>query len=104
MELPIIDWELSKKLAGNNLEHAKEYLALVIKELKKEIPLIINYSSETELRARLHELRGVLSYSGLERLKAVAISLEKDLKNNKCLKSSLDKIEKETEIVLQNIR
>ena len=83
MDLPIIDWELSHKLAGNNSNHAKEFLELLNKELKKELPqLKKNLNNKAELKKRLHKLHGAISYSGLQRLKAAIIALENALKNN----------------------
>lgn len=103
MELPVIDWEISKKLAGNNLDHAKEYLSLLINELNKEIPLILNYQDKNELQARLHKLRGALSYSGLEKLKKTVVLLEHALSNQQCIHSLLNQLKKESEIICSTL-
>lgn len=101
MDLPIIDWELSKKLAGNNLEQAKEFLELIVKELKKELPEIKkNVQDQTALKNRLHKLHGALSYTGLSRLKAATKALEDALKVSHHPAKQLEQFESEVRRVI----
>lgn len=83
--LPVIDWELGVKLAGNKRELAEEILGLLISRLPDEISSIKqSYTAKKypELRQQLHKLRGALCYCGTPRLKIIVERLESDLKNN----------------------
>lgn len=83
--LPVIDWDLGLKLAGNNRETAEEILALFLKNIPDELTAI-NHSWEEknylEMCRQLHKLHGALCYCGLPRLKIVVARLESDLKKD----------------------
>lgn len=85
-QLPIIDWELGTKLAGNKREFAEEMLThLVKKTLPEDIHLIRQlYSANKhyELLKQVHRLHGAVCYCGIPRLKKVLAHLERDLKSN----------------------
>ncbi len=104
--LPVIDWELATKLAGNKKEYAEEMLGLLIKSLPED-RLAINqcYLTEkyVELLQRAHKLHGALCYCGLPRLKAVVRQLETELKNNIMdnLPSLLDQLNLEINLLLE---
>src|SRR5689334_17053969 len=105
-QLPVIDWDLAAKLAGNKLEVAEEILALLISNLKDDIRSIKiaamakNYS---ELLRKVHKLHGAICYCGLPRLKTVIAQLETNLKNNIMDNSLplLGQLEKEVNLLLE---
>ena len=84
-KLPVVDWELAMKLAGNNQDIAKEILALFIKNIPGELTAI-NQSFQNknyqEMGKQLHKLHGALCYCGLPRIKMLVAQLESSLKNN----------------------
>jgi two-component system, NarL family, sensor histidine kinase BarA len=83
--IPVIDWELGTKLAGNKKELAEEMLSLLIETLTDESSMIQQLFIDknfTELLRRVHRLHGALCYCGLPRLKTVVTRLETELKNN----------------------
>ena len=62
-DLPIIDWEQSKKLAGNKKELAAEMLNMLVSTLSNEAAAITHAHEEKnyqELHKRLHKLHGAL--------------------------------------------
>ena len=83
--LPIIDWELAMKMAGNKRDIAEEILTLLIRNLSNDISAI-NQSYQNkryqELASQLHKLHGALCYCGLPRIKTLVARLEIDIKNN----------------------
>lgn len=83
--LPVIDWDLAMKHAGNKREIAEEILALFMHNLPKDMTAI-NQSCQDEnyqeMRKQLHKLHGALCYCGLPRLKTLVMEMELDLKNN----------------------
>lgn len=86
MDIPIIDWEESTKLAGNNIDNAKEFLQLLAIDLKKEfLKMKQAYESKNnkELKYLLHKMQGALSYCSVPRLKAATKTLEDRLNNHK---------------------
>lgn len=105
--LPIIDWELGKKLAGNKKEVAEELLGLLVDTLPEELSAIKrlyqaqNYSL---LLQRVHKLHGALCYCGVPRLKRITSFLEIELKNNiiSSLPALLDQFEVEVDLLLKN--
>jgi HPt (histidine-containing phosphotransfer) domain-containing protein len=83
--LPIIDWDLGKKLAGNDMILARDILAMLIKNLPSDLAKITQLCTEknyTELRQQIHTLRGAVVYCGTPRLKAVLINMETQLKSS----------------------
>jgi two-component system sensor histidine kinase BarA len=84
--LPIIDWEMGTRLAGNNREVAQELLAFLSKTLPDEMASIKQAFIDRqyrELLQRIHKLHGGVSYCGLPRLKTLLATIESDLKKNK---------------------
>ena len=83
--LPIIDWTLATKMAGNKREVAEEILTLFMKNLSTEMSAI-NQSYQNnrykELGSQLHKLHGALCYCGLPRLKMLVAKMEMDIKQN----------------------
>ena len=82
--LPVIDWELGVKLAGNNRNLAEEMVSMLTQSLSKEYATIEKLYREEDypqLLQRVHRLHGALCYCGLPRLKKVISTLEIDLKN-----------------------
>lgn len=83
--LPVIDWDIGTKLAGNKREFAKEMLTMLCQTLPDDIHAILTCHLQqdfTSLKQRLHKLHGALCYCGAPRLKAVVVQLESNLKNN----------------------
>lgn len=104
-DMPVIDWNLSMKLAGNKADIAEEMLKLFVSHLPQDISLIKQYHKSKdylELQRLLHRLRGALCYCGLPRLKTVIIQLETELKNNIMtnLASLFCQLDKEAMLVL----
>lgn len=105
--LPIIDWDLSTKLAGNKREFAEEMLGLFVKDSHGEISTIKQLYLEqnyAELSRRVHRLHGALCYCGLPRLKRVVKQLETALRNNimVSLPSHLNQLESEINLLLEH--
>ncbi|HEX2548698.1 MAG TPA: Hpt domain-containing protein [Gammaproteobacteria bacterium] len=83
MDELIIDWAESAKIAGNNLEAAKEFIHLLVDHLKKEKPHIqqtFDQHNFSELKKQLHSLRGALCYCSVPKLKSALIRLENAVK------------------------
>ena len=105
--LPVIDWKLGMKLAGNKKEVAEELLDLFIKKLPIDLCTIkalhetINYSG---LQKEIHKLHGALCYCGAPRLKKLISHLETELKNNIMvdLPSLLDQLDNEVNLLLKH--
>lgn len=84
-QLPVIDWELATKVAGNKVEIAEEILAFLMRNLREDIHAIKKehrLEHFDEVLSKVHKLHGAICYSGLPRLKIVIAQLETDLKNN----------------------
>jgi two-component system sensor histidine kinase BarA len=83
-DLPIIDWEQGKKLAGNRQELADEILSMLMKRIDEDISLIKQLNAQGDysaLKDQVHKLHGAVCYCGTPRLKAVLATLETNLKN-----------------------
>lgn len=105
--LPIIDWELATKLAGNKKELAEEMLCLFIKTLPEDhlaIKQLESAKNYTELLRRVHKLHGALCYCGIPRLKTIIAYLESQLKNNITdgLPAILDQLDVEIELLIKH--
>lgn len=83
-DLPVIDWDLAIKLAGNQKDLANDIHNIFIRDLKNDLT-DIKHLYETEnystLLSKIHKLHGALCYCGLPRLKYVVVNLELALKN-----------------------
>lgn len=83
--LPIIDWALGTRLAGNNRQLAEEIILLLLKNLTQDVANINKLYQQhqlDELFKHIHKLHGAVCYCGLPRLKKLLSQLETDLKNN----------------------
>jgi two-component system, NarL family, sensor histidine kinase BarA len=105
--LPVIDWELGTKLAGNKREAAEEMLDMMVKSLPDDISAIKkNHAAQNypELLRQVHRLHGALCYCGLPRLKIVTSRLEIDLKSHIIfsLPSLLDQLDTEVHLLLEH--
>lgn len=83
--LPVIDWELSLKLANNNHDLANDMLSLIYQRLPADIAQIKAFYHEQNTHQfihHVHKLHGALCYCGLPRLKFLIAHLESDLKNH----------------------
>lgn len=105
--LPVIDWELGTKLAGNKKELAEEMLDLFMKNLSDEVATINQFYAKKdypELLRRVHKIHGALCYCGLPRLKTIVARLETELKNNIMtnLPSFLNKLNAEVNLLLEH--
>lgn len=82
--LPVVDWDLNLKLAGNNKQLASDLLAMMTKSLPDELDAINRYhknENNSALLKTVHKLHGAIAFCGLPRLKAVLFCLESNLKN-----------------------
>ncbi|MBA3661001.1 MAG: Hpt domain-containing protein [Gammaproteobacteria bacterium] len=81
--LPIIDWDLGKKLAGNKMDLACDILDFFMKDIAndvKVIKLLFTQGQYDHLLRQAHKLHSALCYCGLPRLKMIVASLEAQLK------------------------
>jgi len=104
-KLPVIDWDLAAKRAGNK-KIAEEILFLLLKRLPKDLAEILTaYRNKDyeELFFHVHKLHGAVAYCGLPRLKSVISSLETNLKNHimDSLPSILEQLETEVHLLLK---
>lgn len=103
--LPVIDWELATKMAGNKREIAEEIFTLFMKNVPHEVSAI-NQSYELQqykqLASQLHKLHGALCYCGLPRLKTLVARMEMNIKNNHLeeLKGHMDLLNDEVKSVM----
>jgi two-component system, NarL family, sensor histidine kinase BarA len=82
--LPIIDWELGKRLAGNQVDLAEDMMAMLKRSLPSEFAEIKNLTHQrdySELLRHVHSLHGASAYCGTPRLKALLGVIEKQLRN-----------------------
>lgn len=105
-KLPIIDWPLSLKLAGNKKEIVDELLGLLIKTLPKEIASIKQACKSKNYEAlsrRVHKLHGALCYCGLPRIKNIIVELELALKkkSEQDITLLVEQLESEANLVLE---
>lgn len=106
-KLPIIDWDLSIKLAGNKKDLAEDMLNMLVNNLSADITSIktcYKLKDYQGLLKRVHRLHGALCYCGLPRLKSVINQLELDLKNNiyTNLAELFLELDHETQLVLKS--
>lgn len=104
--LPIIDWELGLKLAGNKRDLAEDMLKLMIGTLPDELTSIKKLYEDknyTNLLESVHKLHGAISYVGLPRIKTILFHLERDLKNNimDSLPTHVNQFDTEVSLLLQ---
>jgi len=79
MKKLVIDWELGQKLAGNNLELAKEMMKDLLGDLPNHLKAIQQAHQQNDLDAlkgAVHHLHGALCYCGTPSLKEAARNLE----------------------------
>lgn len=105
--LPIIDWELGIKLAGNNKETANDLISLLIKNLRNDLDVITQQyqaGNYDVLKKEIHKLHGAVCYCGLPRLKSILSQLETNLKNHimVSLPSLMDQLESEVSYLLEH--
>jgi len=89
--LPIIDWELGHRLAGNQKDLAKDMLGMLIDNLPQNISVIHQLHIEhnyTGLKQQIHKLHGAVVYCGTPRLKSILAQLNTFLKN--CIQHEID--------------
>ena len=82
--LPIIDWELGMRLAGNQSDLAEDMIAMLKKTLPDEFAEIKNHAAlrnYNDLLRCVHKLHGAASYCGTPRLKALLAVIEMRLKH-----------------------
>lgn len=104
--LPVIDWELAIKMAGQKKELAEEILNLLLASLPTDmatIKALYQAKNYPELQKQVHKLHGALCYCGLPRLKSVTALLETALKNNimSSLPSLFDQLDVEATSLLE---
>ena len=105
--LPVIDWKLGMRLAGNKEDLAQDILQLLVKSLpedKTSIKQSFITKNYKDLLRQVHKLHGALCYCGTPRLKNVIASLETGLKNNIMtdLPTLLDQFETEVNLLLEH--
>ncbi len=80
--LPIVDWELGKRLAGNQVDLAEDLMSMLTKSLPNEVVImneLVVQKNYPELLKRVHTLHGAASYCGTPRLKALLGYFERGL-------------------------
>jgi two-component system sensor histidine kinase BarA len=85
-KLPILDWELARKLAGNQMDLAKDMLAMLTSALPRDMHTINQLASQKKypaLQQQIHRLHGAVAYCGAPRLKQVLLRLDTEMKKNK---------------------
>ena len=83
--LPTLDWELAKKLAGNQMDLAEEMVSLFIAELGNEMQTITqsaNQKKYTVLCQQVHRLHGAAAFCGVPRFKKILGVLETQVRKN----------------------
>ena|SRR5579872_1251828 len=103
-QLPIIDWDLSLKLAGNKKDLADDILSMIVDELPTEMSAIKKFIAEKkyqDLLKYVHKMHGALSYSGLARIKNLVAQMESDLKTNQT--TTLPSLSQQLEIEIKNL-
>jgi two-component system sensor histidine kinase BarA len=99
--LPIIDWDLGIKLAGNQKNLAEDLMAMLVKDLQSELTAINQLYADNnlvDLRKRVHKLHGGICYCGVPRLKTIISALDNDLKNNVTINLAMQMQQLNTEI------
>lgn len=105
--LPVIDWNLGAKLAGNKLEVAKEMLNFFMKDIKEDVKFIhqLYQSKQSDLLLReVHKMHSALCYCGLPRLKTIISSIEITLKANAAAELSdiLKQLDQEVNLLINH--
>jgi two-component system sensor histidine kinase BarA len=105
-QLPVLDWELSMKMAGGKREVAEEILSMLLDTLPNEkisIQSLYEQQQIADLTQRVHKLHGAVCYCGTPRLKIVLNHIETQLKNNIMddLPILLDRLSKEIDCLLE---
>ncbi len=105
--LPVIDWNLGLKLAGNQRELAEDMLTMLLKDLDTTANSIKekhNIQDYKKMQQEVHKLRGAVSYCGLPRLKSILDQLETNLKTHIMddLPSLLSLFDKEVTLLLEH--
>lgn len=103
---PVIDMDLSMKLADNKSQLAEEMLGLLLKTLPDdfaEIKKHYNNAYYSELLQHVHKLHGAVCYCGVPRLKDAIARLETALKKNNELEvpELFDKMEREITLLMK---
>lgn len=81
--LPVIDRDLGKQLAGNQSDLAEEMIAMLRKSLPQELADIQAAAAKKqyhELSRLIHKLHGAVAYCGTPRLKAALKQIEMQLR------------------------
>ncbi len=84
--LPVIDWALGLRLAGNQQDLANDLLALAMKSLLSDVATIKQcyaIKNYEEMQQQAHKLHGALCYLGLPRIKILVAHIETELKEKK---------------------
>ncbi|EKD54455.1 MAG: hypothetical protein ACD_60C00079G0008 [uncultured bacterium] len=107
--LPVIDWELGLKLAGNKRESAEEMLQLLTQNLMMELTSIRQLQEnphDEELLQRIHKLHGAVCYCGTPRLKNAIAALESALKQGRIdeVPLLLAQLHHESDLLLEEVR
>lgn len=106
MNNPIIDWELTIQLAGNNNNYAEEYLNLLANDLSKHLKIIHRHFAQQnfdEIKKNIHYILGGLSYCGATRLKSAASDLNNKLNNNMDIADALRNFETEANLFIEYV-
>lgn len=105
--LPLIDWTLGIKLAGNQRDLAEDMLTMLLKDLNSSVVSIKEkhkIQDYKKMQQEVHKLRGAVSYCGLPRLKSILDHLETSLKTHIMddLPSLLDLLDTEVALLLEH--
>lgn len=107
MNNPIIDWQLSIQLAGNNMNHAKEFLELLTKDVSKQLEIIralVKHDQKDKIQNELHKLLGGLSYSGAIRLKSATSDFHNAVRNNENILLCFLQFETEANLFIEHTK
>ena len=106
-DLPVIDWEMGMRLAGNQIDLARDMIFMLAQTLPDELTeierLIANNQSD-DLLKRVHKLHGAVAYCGTPRLKAVLATMESRLKQGEAgqMRTLLPELKIEIEAVIKD--
>lgn len=104
--LPIIDWPLGIKLAGNQRSLAEEMMTVLKNDLADVVASIKKRHKAGDykkMQQEIHKLHGAVCYCGVPRLKSILAELETHLKTNIIgdLPSLLTQLDTETTLLLE---